>query len=302
VPDTATAQRNVLVTGAAGGIGGEVVKRLDALGYRVFAGIRRADTADRLPRSTNVVPVAFDLAEDRSRDGAVASVHTALGGEGLHGLVNGAGMIVQGPLELVSLAALRTQFEVNVLGQIAVTNAFLPALRAARGRIVNISAATGRTTVPFLGPISASKTALESLSDALRMELKPFGVHVAVVEPGAMATEIFAKADRLAASDLAAAPPALRELYAPAMKAVDEALAKSKPSPVGIAADAVVKALTDRRPATRYVAGRDARMLVMLSHLPDGLRDRMLMNSLGLKRNLAERDDVSPADLSAATR
>jgi NAD(P)-dependent dehydrogenase (short-subunit alcohol dehydrogenase family) len=253
-----------------------------------LAGIRRPETAGRLPRSPNVVPVVFDLADDQSRASGVAAVHTALGGEGLDGLVNGAGMIVQGPLELVSLDALRTQFEVNVLGQIAVTNALLPALRAAAGRIVNISAATGRTTVPFLGPISASKTALESLSDALRMELKPFGVRVAIVEPGAMETEIFAKADRLAEEDLAAAPPALRELYAPAMKAMDEALAKGKRSPVGTAADAVIKALTDRRPATRYVAGRDARTLVMLRHLPDGLRDRMLMNSLGLKRNVAE--------------
>jgi NAD(P)-dependent dehydrogenase (short-subunit alcohol dehydrogenase family) len=302
MPDTASPQRSVLVTGAAGGIGGETVKRLDSMGYRVFAGVRNATAAERLARSRNVVPVTFDLADDESVALGGAAVRTALGGEGLHGLVNGAGMIVQGPLELVSLDALRLQFEVNVFGQIGIIKALLPELRAARGRIVNIGAATGRTTVPFLGPISASKTAVESLSDALRMELKHFGVHVAVVEPGAIETEIFAKAARFAADDLATASPAVRKLYAPAMKAVEEALAKSKPSPLGVAVDAVIKALTGRRPAARYAAGRDARMLNLLRKLPDGLRDRMLMSSLGLKGQLFEQADESPADLSVASR
>lgn len=260
----------------------------------MFAGVRRDGDAATLPGSGNVVPVVFDVTDEGSVAAAAESVHAATDHSGgLHGLVNAAGMIVQGPLELVSTRALRQQFEVNVFGPMTVIRAFLPALRRGRGRIVNVGAATGRVTVPFAGPISASKTAIESLSDALRMELKHLGIRVAVVEPGAMETEIFAKADRYAIEDLQTASPRVRALYEPAMKAVANAFDNAKPSSPDVAVDAVIKAMTDRSPDTRYLAGRDARMLNRLRRMPDGLRDRMLMRTLGLRADLFAPSEAS---------
>jgi NAD(P)-dependent dehydrogenase (short-subunit alcohol dehydrogenase family) len=134
------------------------------------------------------------------------------------------------------------------------------------------------------------------------MELKHFGIHVAIVEPGAMETEIFAKSERLAEQDLASATAAVQELYRPAMTAAKEALGAIEPSPADVAVDAIVKALTGRTPAARYLAGSDARMLNMLRHLPDRLRDRMLMRNLGLEEERFEQPQVAPAAFQLAGR
>jgi NAD(P)-dependent dehydrogenase (short-subunit alcohol dehydrogenase family) len=277
---------NVLVTGASGGVGVPLVGRLEGLGYRVFAGVRREEDGRALvARGREIVPVILDITDEQSVEEASETVERMTGRAGLHGLVNNAGLIVQGPLELVSTEALRRQFEVNVVGQIAVTRAFLPLLRRAEptGRVVNVGAATGRVALPFLGPISASKAAMESLTDALRMELKHLGVEVSIVEPGAMQTEIFAKSVRAAEEDIASAPADVRELYAPAMAATAEVMSNQSSSPADVAVEAIVRALTDRNPKTRYAAGRDAGTLMMLRRLPDRARDRVLMNNMGLK-------------------
>jgi NAD(P)-dependent dehydrogenase (short-subunit alcohol dehydrogenase family) len=185
----------------------------------------------------------------------------------------------------VPVHALRRQFEVNVIGQIAVTQAFLPLLRrGGGGTIVNIGAATGRVTVPMAGPISASKTALESLTDALRMELKHQGVGVTIVEPGAMQTTIFDKAAASAEADGYAGSEATQRLYAAAIRASREALAGMKTAPVDGLVRVIVKALESGSPDPRYVVGRDAGQLVMLRRLPQGLRDRLLMRGVGLRR------------------
>jgi NAD(P)-dependent dehydrogenase (short-subunit alcohol dehydrogenase family) len=197
--------------------------------------------------------------------------------------VNNAGLIIQGPLELVPITALRRQFEVNVLGQIAVTQAFLPMLRRGRGTIVNMGAASGRVTIPMFGPISASKTALESLTDALRMELKHQSVGVTIIEPGAMETAIFEKAAASAAADGYAGSQATQRLYAEALEAFAEAMAAQKPGSVDGVVKTVMRALSSGNPDARYVVGRDARQLVLLSRLPQWLRDRLLMTNVGLK-------------------
>jgi NAD(P)-dependent dehydrogenase (short-subunit alcohol dehydrogenase family) len=196
-------------------------------------------------------------------------------------------VIVQ-PLELVPIDALRRQFEVNVLGQMAVTRAFLPMLRQAHGTVVNIGAATGRVTVPMLGPISASKTALESLTDALRMELKHQGVGVTIIEPGAMQTAIFDKAAASGAEDGYAGSEETQRLYAKAIDAATELMATQRTAPVDAVVKTVVKALSSGDPAARYVVGRDAGQLVMLRRFPQGLRDRLLMNNVGLKPEVFE--------------
>jgi NAD(P)-dependent dehydrogenase (short-subunit alcohol dehydrogenase family) len=282
-------QRNVLVTGAGGGVGSALSAALAADGWRVFAGVRSKESGQALEDlGENVVVVELDVTDGGSIRAAAETVATSVGDQGLAGLVNNAGVIVQGPLELVPVDALRRQFEVNVIGQVAVTQAFLPLLRRGGGTIVNIGAATGRVTVPMLGPISASKTALESLTDALRMELKHQGVAVTIIEPGAMETAIFEKAAASGAADGYAGDEATQRLYAAAIDAASESMAGQKQAPVDGVVKTIVQALTARNPDARYVVGRDAGQLIMLRRFPQGLRDRLLMNTVGLRREAFE--------------
>lgn len=290
-------KQNILITGASGGLGTALVHRLDDLNYRVFAGVRREEDGQALARSADdVVPVILDITDEASISAAAETVEQAVGSGGLHGLINNAGIIVQGPLELVSVASLRQQFEVNVVGQVAVTQAFLPALRIARGCVVNIGGAAGSVALPFLGPFSASKAALESLTDALRMELTPFDIDVTLIEPSALQTEIFDKAARRTQEDRDAAPPDVRALYTPAVAAANEALADQQATPVDVAVNEVVSALTDRTPETRYRVGHDARLLVLLRYLPNRWRDRLLMRTMGLTDEVFQQPDGSSDD------
>jgi NAD(P)-dependent dehydrogenase (short-subunit alcohol dehydrogenase family) len=278
-------RKNVLISGASGGVGRAAAARLEELGWRVFAGVRSPAAGDDLARGHRAVrPVLLDLADHQSISKARDELAAELGGEGLHGLVNNAGLVVMGPLELVPVHALWRQFEVNVIGHVAVTQAFLPLLRAARGRVVNVTGAAASVALPMLGPIAASKAALESISDALRMELKYQGVDVSIVTPGLMQTRLHPKAEEAAQRDGYAGPEESQRIYLKAMEASHRALAASKEAPVDIAVDGIVDALTAKRPATRYVVGRDAKQLRLLRHLPDRLRDRLLMWNRGLKR------------------
>jgi NAD(P)-dependent dehydrogenase (short-subunit alcohol dehydrogenase family) len=294
-------RKNFLITGAGGGVGSALTKALADEGRRVFAGVRSRDSGEGLESlGENVIAVELDITDEESVARAAQIVAYHAGDEGLAGLVNNAGIIVQGPLELVPIDSLRRQFEVNVIGQIAVTQAFLPLLRRGAGTIVNMGAATGRVTVPMLGPISASKSALASLTDALRMELKHQGVGVTIIEPGALETAIFEKAVARAAADGYAGSAATQRLYARAVEAAAEALAGAKPAPVDDVAKTVVRALSSGNPDARHVVGRDAGRLLMLRRFPRGLRDRLLMNNVGLKREAFEtngRAAGEPADV-----
>src|SRR5574341_29762 len=178
----------IVITGASTGIGEACALYLDELGYRVFAGVRRPSDGETLKAkaSARLTPVVMDVTDVASIDRAVETVKQAVGSVGLAGLVNNAGIGVGGPLEVVPLADLRKQFEVNVIGQVAVTQAFLPLLRQGRGRIVNMGSIAGRVVMPFMGPYSASKFALEALTDAMRLEFQPWGIQVSIVEPGAI--------------------------------------------------------------------------------------------------------------------
>ena len=284
-PNTAT-PRTVLITGASGGLGTATARKLTAAGWRVIAAVRTPEAIARLPRDLEgVTAVALDVTDPESIAQALRSLQPLLGQYGLNALVNNAGTIVQGPVELVPAHALRRQFEINVLGQIAVTQAFLPALRTARGRIVNIGAITARTAVPFFGPVAASKAAIASLNDTLRMELKFQGVDVTLVEPGALATEIFAKADKSAAEDGWTGGPDTVGRYTKALQDAQAAAAKQSNTAVEKAAATVVRAVTAGRPKTRYTIGSDARALAFLSRLPDRTRDGLLLRTLGLGKD-----------------
>ncbi len=181
----------------------------------------------------------------------------------------------RGPLEFLPLDELRRQLEVNVIGQLAVTQLVLPALRRTRGRIVNIGSISGRSALPFLGAYAMSKFALEALTDCLRVELAPWGVHVAIVEPGTIRTPIWTR-------DRPDPPPEAMRLYGERIAAfrrvaVERGTAGASPSAV---ADAVEHALTADAPKTRYLVGRDAKLRALIERLPDRLRDRVLVRQL----------------------
>jgi NAD(P)-dependent dehydrogenase (short-subunit alcohol dehydrogenase family) len=180
----------VVITGASTGIGRACTLLLDALGFQVFAGVRKAEDGESLRRATSarLTPVFIDVTDEQSIAAAAKSVSQEVGDAGLVELVNNAGIAIPGPLEYLTLEELRRQLEINLVGQFAVTQAFLPLLRKTRGRIVNVSSLAGKLTTPFNGAYSAAKHGMEAFSDSLRMELAPWGIHVSVVEPGTIAT------------------------------------------------------------------------------------------------------------------
>lgn len=277
-----TTSAGVFVTGAAGGIGSATVRRLAEAEIPVFAGFHRNE-AD-LPTGRLITPVHIDVTDPESVAEAAATVESRAGGRGLRAVVNNAGVIVQGPIELVPPDSLRRQFDINTLGPAYVTQRFLPLLRAARGRVVNISAPTARVPVPFLAPIGASKAALASWSAALRGELAPWGMPVVLVEPDATSTAIFENAARHAEADLASADPARAALYREQLEAIAAAGARQKMCEADVIAKVVVKAVTTSRPKRRYLAGPRTWAFALISHLPAGMREAMVMRAMGLHR------------------
>ena len=198
---TAPVQRNppaVVITGASSGVGRACTAALDRRGWRVFAAVRRDEDARRLGEgaSPRWTPLRLDVTDAAQIDAAVQRVNEELGERGLAGLVNNAGIAVFGPLEFVHLDEMRRQLEVNVTGQVAVIQRFLPLLRAAKGRIVNVGSITGRVALPYFGPYTLTKFALEAISDVLRIELRKWGIRVSLVEPGSVDTPMWAKASR----------------------------------------------------------------------------------------------------------
>lgn len=270
---------NVFITGAATGIGAAATKLLAESGYRVFAGVRAE--AGPLAGTAGVRLVTIDVTDPASVENAAKVVRGAVDGDGLRAVINNAGVMIQGPLELVPAEEMRRQFEVNTLGPAHVIQAFLPLLREGKGRIVNISAPTARVPVPF-SPIGASKAALESLSDSLRIELGAWGIPVTVIEPGGTATPIWQKADTAAQAALSGTDPGTVALYRDQLAAVAKAAAKQR---LG-AADAVAKTIADavaaRRPKRRYMAGSGVTMFGVLAHLPASLRERLIKTAFGL--------------------
>jgi NAD(P)-dependent dehydrogenase (short-subunit alcohol dehydrogenase family) len=208
-----------------------------------------------------------------------------VGQAGLSGLVNNAGIAIGSPLELIPLQQLRRQLEVNVVGQIAVTQAVLPLLRRARGRIVNMGSIAGRGTIPMMGAYSASKHALEALTDALRLELYPWGIEVSIIEPGAIATPIWDKSMQISLGLESEMPAGGTHLYEATARSVRESVgqASARAIPVDAVVKAVLHALTAKRPRTRYLVGRDAKLrALMLRWLPDRLQDWILKKVLKL--------------------
>ncbi len=277
----------VFVTGASSGIGLACALHLDRLGIRIFGGVRKEKDGESLIQKSagRVPPVLMDVTDESSIASAVDNIVKAAGSRGLFGLVNNAGIAVGGPLEFLPLSEIRKQFEVNVLSQIAVIQAVLPLLRASRGRIVNMGTIAGRVASPFIGPYSASKFALEAITDALRVELLPWGISVSIIEPGEVATPIWKKSLSAAEKTAQNFPPQAAELYGSSLKAITSVVEKAAAAGIDpdIVARAVAHALTARTPKTRYLVGPALRLRIILNKiLPDRLYDRLVIRYIGL--------------------
>jgi NAD(P)-dependent dehydrogenase (short-subunit alcohol dehydrogenase family) len=282
-----------LITGASTGIGEATALRLARTGWTVLAGVRSAEAGERLTKGAAgngdgaVIPVTLDVTDGAQIAQAVESVRSESNGASpagsLDALVNNAGIGVGGPLELVDLDELREQFEVNFIGAVAMTQALLPALRAARGRIVFTSSIGGKVAVPFTGPYAASKHALEAIGDALRVELRTSNVRVALIEPGSVTTPIWDKTQ--AEAERLSIPPELSDYYGAVPAALSKAFADTgrRGVPPDKVAQTIERALTERRMKARYLVGADVRpMLFMRRLLPDLVWDRIIRRVLGV--------------------
>jgi NAD(P)-dependent dehydrogenase (short-subunit alcohol dehydrogenase family) len=270
----------VLITGASTGIGAACAIRLAAAGMHVYAGVREdaAGAALRAQNAALITPLHIDVTDADSIAAAVATLDAQLGDAGLNGLINNAGIAIGGPLEVLPMNEIRRQFDVNVFGALAVTQAFLPQLRRARGRIVNMGSIAGRIALPFLGPYCMSKSALRAMTHALRLEVDAWGIDVALVEPGAIATPIWKKSN--AAADVMQATLQNDTLahYSRHLEGIRRVIAKAEEQ--AISADAVARAvehaLTAAHPKTEYLVGNDARMRAAINAvLPQFLQDKL---------------------------
>ena len=271
----------VLVTGAARGIGKSIVEHLAAGGWDVIAGVRNEQDASAITKidPQRVSSVLLDVTDA----GHIAALSESLPPK-LDAVVNNAGIVVGGAIETVSPDDWRKQLEVNVVGQLAVTQAVLPRLRQSKGRIVFISSLNGRVSFPLLGAYCASKFALEAAADALRMELRPWGIPVVLVEPAQTDTDIWRNADAVASETEAALTPEHRALYARHIKGMKKFIPVSQRmavSPEKVSA-VVEEALTARRPRARYAVGIGPKLQVaLITTLPTRVRDRVLRRVSG---------------------
>jgi len=279
----------VVITGGSTGIGQACAHYLDSLGFHVFAGVRRVSDGEAAKRESSgrITPLLLNVTDAASIGSAAETVAATVGDAGLSGLVNNAGIVVAGPLEFLPLDEIRKQFEVNMFGQIAVTQAFLPLLRKSRGRIVNMGSISGRVAAPFIGPYAASKFALEAFTDSLRVELQPWDIKVSIIEPGDVATPIWEKSMEAAEAVAKNYPQEAFSLYGSAFSAIRKEAKNGANTGISpsVIARLVAHALTAKRPKTRYLAGKGVRLKVFLKKiLPDRVFDRLIIRHLGLPR------------------
>jgi NAD(P)-dependent dehydrogenase (short-subunit alcohol dehydrogenase family) len=281
---------SVVVTGASKGIGRATALFLALRGFRVFAGVRSASDGEKLSRDggERLSPLSLEVTDHDGAADAAQEVAQQVGDGGIQGLVNNAGIVVGGPLEGLPIDDFRHQLEVNLVGVLAVTKAFLPLLRSGNGRIVNVSSINGRMVTPFATPYAVSKFALEALSDGLRMELRRWGIRVSVIQPGAIDTPIWETSQLRAVEIAERMPESTRELYGGVIRSITEMSRRPQHAiPPERVARVIHHALAARRPRTRYLVGLDARVGALLRKvLPDRAMDRILLR----RRSRKDRD------------
>jgi NAD(P)-dependent dehydrogenase (short-subunit alcohol dehydrogenase family) len=281
---TPARSKSVVVTGASSGLGRVAALYLAELGYRVFAGVRTESSAHDItrvpPLTGELIPVMLDVTDAASIAQAGELVEHRCGDTGLWAVVNNAGISISAPLECVPMDLMRIQLETNVVGAIAVSQRFLPLLRASSGRIVNVSSGIANAALPYLGAYAAAQFAKEGLSDALRRELRPLGVSVSVIQPGAVFTPIWAKMRRSADEILAAAPIEVVEAYRERFiefLSTSEGLARVSKTTTADYADAVAAALAAKRPRIRYRVGVDSWGSALARRVvPDRMMDTLI--------------------------
>jgi NAD(P)-dependent dehydrogenase (short-subunit alcohol dehydrogenase family) len=286
---TAPRSKSVVITGASSGLGRAAAIRLSELGYRVFAGVRTESSSIELslvPSSAGeLIPVMLDVTDATSIARVGERVERECRDSGLWAVVNNAGVCISAPLEGVPIEVMRSQLETNVVGALAVSQRFLPLLRASGGRIVNVSSGIGNVAPPYLGAYAAAQFAKEGLSDSLRRELRPLGVSVSVIQPGAVFTPIWGKMRRSADEILAAAPAEVVATYRARFSAflnINEVRARASKTTPADYADAVAAALAAKRPKTRYRVGVDSWSSALARRVvPDRMMDALI--AVGLK-------------------
>jgi NAD(P)-dependent dehydrogenase (short-subunit alcohol dehydrogenase family) len=280
-------RKAVVVTGASSGIGRACALKLDRADYQVFATVRREKDAESLRQATSeyLTPVFLDVTDEASIAAAAHIVAQAVDEAGLAGLVNNAGVGMPGPIELIPANDLRRQFEINVFGLVRVTQAFLPLIRQAQGRIINIGSVGGKITSPFYGALCASKYALEAINDALRLELHLWGIHVILIAPSSISTPAV---DRLVDDSEALIQqftPEGHQRYEQIFRNFTKTIVAQEKtgSPPEVVAQTVLKALTAKTPKTRYPIGANAKTLTLMSQiLPARRLDKIWFKLFGL--------------------
>lgn len=273
----------MLVTGASRGIGRAVALRLAELGWEVYAGVRRREDADALGAvGSRLSSLLLDVTDEQQ----IAALDDALP-QDLNAVINNAGIVVDGAIEAIAAGELRRQLEVNVVAQIAITQAVLPRLRSSRGRILFVSSVSGRAVTPWLGAYSASKFALGALADALRIELRPWGIKVILIEPGNTDTDLWRDAGQQLETTVAGLDEDHRRLYARHIEGMRRLtpVVQRTAVPVERVVRTVERALTDRRPRARYPVGASTKAQVALSTVtPTSINDAVLARVTGIKR------------------
>jgi len=283
--------KSVVITGASSGIGRSCVTKMQRDGWRVFATVRKASDQQKLQAEPGVVPIIMDVEDASSIKSAVEQIESQLQGSGLDGLVNCAGIGMVRPLEYATLDDLRKIFEINVFGQIAITQALCSALRKRRGRVVNITSVGVNLAIPFGGLLNASKCAFGMLSDNLRLELRPFGVWVSAVEPGAISTPAVEKTLGDIEKVIEALPPEAQQRYGSMLRTfAQKAYVREKAgSPPEVVARAVYHALTSNHPRIRYRVGKHAKLLAILPKiLPESVMDALRVKMFGVSAQARE--------------
>jgi NAD(P)-dependent dehydrogenase (short-subunit alcohol dehydrogenase family) len=293
-------KKSVVITGASSGIGRASVEQMIRSGWHVFGTVRKRADQEQLQNlgREEVTPVIMDVEDGASIGAAAREIEAQLNGRGLDALVNCAGIGLARPVEYAKLDDLRRIFEINVFGQIAVTQALAHLLRKNHGRIVNVTSVGVNLAIPFGGLLNASKSALGMLSDTLRLELHPFGVRVIAVEPGAIATPAVEKTLGDIEKVIADLPAQAQSQYGEILRSfarVAYAMEKSGSSPE-VVARVIMRALTSERPRIRYRVGKHAKLLATLPKiLPESVMDALRIRMFGLAIPSVVRERAKPS-------
>ncbi len=284
--------KHLVITGTSSGIGKATMEAALAADYHVFAGDRSIKANEDADAGGLLTKIHLDVTNADDIAAAVSTISTHVGEAGLDGLANIAGIGIPGPIETLPMESLHASFDVDVFGQIALTQPLIPLLRKAVGRIVFIGSVGDRVTLPFMGALTSAKSAIASLNDTLRLELAPWGIDVVLVEPGIISTGADDKSKVMIDKTLADFTPDQKDLYGEAFKRfTDSGYQKqtSGSSPEGVA-EVIMEALTVREPRAHYLTGRKAHRLAFIGALPAKVQDELKRKAFGLRGRGSAKD------------